>query len=101
MTHSDPSIEKALLGIFLQDADGYYSAAILARDDFSLDSHRRIYGVLSDMYGDNRHVDLATVADELRKRGQVDAVGGVAYLASLTEGIPRRSNPETYVKMLR
>ncbi|MGH8277676.1 MAG: replicative DNA helicase, partial [Steroidobacteraceae bacterium] len=48
-----------------------------------------------------RPVDIITLTEELGRRKEVESVGGVAYLSSLTEGLPRRENIEHYVKIVR
>jgi len=49
----------------------------------------------------SRAVDIVTLSEELAKRKEVEAVGGVAYLASLTEGLPRRISIEEYVRIVK
>jgi replicative DNA helicase len=73
----------------------------LKADDFSLDSHRKIYGVMLHLQEIGHAVDLITVNEELRKRKESEAVGGLAYLASLTEGLPRNLNVESYVRIVK
>jgi len=46
-------------------------------------------------------VDIVTVAEELRKKKELDSIGGVAYLASLSEGLPRKLSIESYVRIVR
>ena len=51
---------------------------------------------------DGHHaVDIVTLSEELARRKEVEAVGGVAYLASLTEGLPRRPSIEEYVRIVK
>ena len=83
--------EKTILGAILLDNAAHSEAAEkLDADDFSLDSHRRIYLRMSELMDSQRAVDIVTLANELARYKEVEAVGGVAYLASLTEGLPRR-----------
>ena len=70
-------------------------------DDFSLDSHRRVYRVMTDLLALGHAVDLITVMDALQKRRELDAIGGASYLAFLTEGIPRNPNIESYVRIIK
>ena len=80
--------ERSILGAILLDNHSYNEAAEKLRaDDFSLDSHRRIYSRMSELIDARRAVDIVTLAEELARRKEVEAVGGVAYLASLTEGL--------------
>ncbi|MDE3147982.1 MAG: replicative DNA helicase, partial [Acidobacteriota bacterium] len=94
--------EKTILGAILLDNAAHAEAAeALQPDDFSLDSHRRIYLRMSELMDSQRAVDIVTLADELGRNKEVEAVGGVAYLASLTEGLPRRPVIEEYIRIVR
>src|SRR5215831_5601638 len=94
--------EKTILGAILLDNQAHSEAAErLEADDFSLDSHKRIYQRMSDLLAEQRPVDIVTLANELSRFKEVEAVGGVAYLASLTEGLPRRPVIEEYVKIVK
>src|ERR1700742_473051 len=94
--------ERSILGAILLDNHSYNEAAEKLRaEDFSLDSHRRIYSRMSELIDARRAVDIVTLSEELAKRKEVEAVGGVAYLASLTEGLPRRPSIEEYVRIVK
>ncbi len=94
--------ERSILGAILLDNHCYNEAAEKIRaDDFSLDSHRRIYSRMAELIDSSRAVDIVTLAEELARRKEVEAVGGVAYLASLTEGLPRRVSIEEYVRIVK
>jgi replicative DNA helicase len=94
--------EKTILGAILLDNAAHSEAAEkLDPDDFSLDSHRRIYLRMSELMDTQRAVDIVTLANELAKYKEVEAVGGVAYLASLTEGLPRRPVIEEYIRIVK
>lgn len=94
--------EKTILGAILLDNAAHSEAAEkLAPDDFSLDSHRRIYMRMSELIDEQRAVDIVTLSHQLAKYKEVEAVGGVAYLASLTEGLPRRPVIEEYVRIVK
>jgi replicative DNA helicase len=94
--------ERTILGAILLDNQSHSEAAEkLVPDDFSLDSHRRIYTRMSDLIDAQRPVDIVTLSAELDKYKERDAVGGVAYLASLTEGLPRRPVIEEYVRIVK
>ncbi len=94
--------ERSILGAILLDNLTYNQAAELLRpDDFSLDSHRRIYAGIMELAESGRPVDLITLIEELNRRKEVEAVGGVAYLSSLTDGVPHRPSIEQYVRIVR
>ncbi len=94
--------ERCILGAILLDNLTYNQAAELLRpDDFSLDSHRRIFGSIMELSESGKPVDLITLAEELNRRKEVEAIGGIAYLSSLTDGLPHRPNIEQYVRIVR
>ncbi|MBS1802616.1 MAG: replicative DNA helicase [Cyanobacteria bacterium SZAS LIN-2] len=94
--------EKTILGAILLDNSFHSEAAEkLEADDFSLDSHKRIFQRMSDLMNEQRAVDIVTLSHELSRYKEVESVGGVAYLASLTEGLPLRPVIEDYVRIVK
>ena len=94
--------EKTILGAILLDNTAHAEAAeFLKSDDFSLDSHRRIFLRMTELIDTGRTVDIVTLSNELARYKEVESVGGVAYLASLTEGLPRRPVIEDYVRIVK
>ena len=94
--------EKVILGAILLDNAAHAEAAeAIKPDDFSLDSHRRIFLRMGELIDTGRAVDIVTLSHELSRYKEVEAVGGVAYLASLTEGLPRRPVIEDYVRIVK
>ncbi len=94
--------ERSILGAILLENSHYNEAAEkISSDDFALESHRRIFQRMAELIDNGRPVDIVTLVDELSRRKEVEAVGGVAYLASLTEGLPRRISIEEYVRIVK
>jgi replicative DNA helicase len=94
--------EKTILGAILLDNAAHSEAAErIEPDDFSLDSHRRIFMRMSELMDAQRAVDIVTLSHELARYKEIEAVGGVAYLASLTEGLPRRPVIEEYIRIVK
>jgi replicative DNA helicase len=94
--------EKTILGaILLENAAHAEAAEHIKPDDFSLDSHRRIFLRMSELIDTGRTVDIVTLSNELSRYKEVEAIGGVAYLASLTEGLPRRPVIEDYIRIVK
>jgi replicative DNA helicase len=94
--------EITVLGAMLLDAVAVTDAtAKLRPEDFSLDSHQRIYRVMLDLLAVGHAIDYITVMDALSKRRELDAIGGPAYLAYLSEGIPRHPKVEDYVRIIK
>jgi replicative DNA helicase len=99
---SSMDAERSILGAILLDNASYYQASeSLRSEEFSLDSHRRIFARMSDMIEAARPVDIITLSEELRTQQQLEAVGGVGYLASLTDGVPPRANIQHYVRIVK
>ena len=93
--------EKTILGSILLDNEALKEITVtLAYDDFFLDSHRRIWKRMAELYAAGRPIDIVTLASELSKNKEVEAVGGVAYIASLTEGLPRRPVIDEYIRIV-
>jgi replicative DNA helicase len=94
--------ERTILGAILLDNAAHAEAADkLAEDDFSLDSHRRIFLRMTELMNASRAVDIVTLSNELARMKEIETVGGVAYLASLTEGLPRRPVIEEYIRIVK
>src|SRR5580692_8255181 len=95
-------VEVAVLGAMLLDGMAISDAtAKLKAEDFSLDSHQRIYRSMIEMMAKGHGIDSLTVGEELGRRRELDSIGGPAYLAYLTEGIPRNFNIESYVRIVK
>jgi replicative DNA helicase len=94
--------ERTILGAILLDNATFYDASDKLRpEDFSLDSHRRIYAALCEQIESTQSTDVVRLGLHLENRKEIDAVGGKGYLWSLTEGMPRRITIEQYVKIVR
>jgi replicative DNA helicase len=94
--------EMTILGAMLVEPVAIIDATMYLKvDDFALDSHRKIYSAMLILSQAGHAVDIVTVSEELRKRKELDSVGSVAYLASLTEGLPRKLSVESYVAIVR
>ncbi len=94
--------EMTILGGMMVEPVAIVDATMLLRaDDFALDSHRRIYATMLALTELGHAVDIVTVSEELRRKKELDSVGGVAYLASLSEGLPRKLSIESYVRIVR
>jgi replicative DNA helicase len=94
--------ERSILGAILSDNFAYNQAAEhLKVEDFSLDSHRRIYARMVDLAESSRPIDMITLIEELERHKELQAIGDVAYVSSLLVGMPDRPSIEHYVKIVR
>ncbi|MGQ9525610.1 MAG: replicative DNA helicase [Armatimonadota bacterium] len=74
---------------------------ILRPEDFYREAHQRIYSAMWHLAERGEPVDLVTLTDELRARGQLEAVGGVSYLTTLLDSVPTAANAEYYARIVR
>ena len=94
--------EMTILGAMLVEPVAIIDATMLLKtDDFALDSHRKIYDAMLHLVEVGYAVDIVTVTDYLSKKKELDSVGGLPYLASLSEGLPRKLSIESYVRIVR
>jgi replicative DNA helicase len=94
--------ERSILGAILSDNFAYNQAAEHLRiEDFSLDSHRRIYSRMVDLAESSRPIDMITLIEELDRHKDLQAIGDVSYVSSLMIGVPDRPSIEHYVKIVR
>ena len=94
--------ERSILGAILLDNFAYNQAAEhLKSEDFSLDSHRRIYARMVELAESSRPIDMITLVEELDRHKDLEAIGDVAYVSSLVEGVPERPSIEHYVRIVR
>jgi replicative DNA helicase len=94
--------ERSILGAILLDNLAYSQAAEhLKTEDFSLDSHRRIYTRMVDLAEASKPIDLITLVEELDRHKELEAIGDVAYVSGLLDGVPDRPSIEHYVQIVR
>jgi replicative DNA helicase len=94
--------ERSILGAILLDNFSYNQAAEhLKPEDFSLDSHRRIYSRMIDLAESSRAIDMITLIEELSRRKELQSIGDVGYISSLLDGVPDRPSIEHYINIVR
>ena len=94
--------ERSVLGaVLLENTALHQAQQILREDDFYRDDHRRIYRTMGELSERSTAIDLLTVKEELERRGELDAVGGSSYLASLVDGVPKWANIEHYARIVK
>lgn len=94
--------EMAVLGGMLIDQDAVVKAVELVDDSmFHREAHRRLFRSLVRIWQRGDVIDEITVSDDLRKAGDFEAVGGVAFLSSLLDAVPTAANIEYHCKIVR
>jgi replicative DNA helicase len=94
--------EKSVLGAILISNDAFnHAAELIDSHDFFRDAHRRIFDKMVVLSQRGVAIDFITLKDELAKAGELDEVGGPAYVASLADGVPRSTNVEYYARIVK
>ena len=94
--------ERSVLGAVLID-NGMFNvvAAMMNSNAFFRDAHRRIFDRMVALSERSQPIDLVTLKEELERTGDLEEVGGPAYIASLTDGVPRSTNVEYYAQIVK
>jgi replicative DNA helicase len=99
---NDLEAEQVTLGSILLDAGAAARAmAILEPDDFYREHHRRIYQAMLAVHGRSEPVDIITVSDELRRRGEFEQIGGAEYLTALMHLVPTSAHVVRYATIVQ
>ena len=94
--------EKSVLGAILIHNEAFnHAAELLESRDFFRDAHRRIFEKMVTLSERNDAIDFVTLKEELSRAGELDNVGGPAYVASLADGVPRSANVEYYARIVK
>lgn len=94
--------EASVLGGILLENDAINRVLELLRpEDFYRESHRKIFRAMIELSDRNEPADLITLSDCLNAKGELEAVGGTAYLASLTATVPTAANIAYYARIVR
>jgi replicative DNA helicase len=105
LAHSLPAnveAERSILGAIMLDNLAYNEAAEhLKPEDFSLDSHRRIFTRMVDLAESSRPIDMITLVEELDRCKELETIGDVGYVSGLVDGVPDRPSIEHYIKIVR
>lgn len=93
--------EMSLLGAVLIDEETLADISEhVTPKDFYDKRHGTIFGGMMRLYEHHRPVDLLTLTDELKKKDELELVGGSAYLTELTNYVPTAAHAEAYAEMV-
>jgi replicative DNA helicase len=94
--------ERSILGAIILDNHALNAAVEKLRsEDFFLEQHRRIFERMIQLGEKQQGIDTVTLMDDLGRRGELEAAGGVAYLSQLADGLPRITNVEHYARIVK
>ncbi len=94
--------ERSVLGAILLDNEAFNTAiSIVTSAAFFRDAHRRIFERMTVLVERRSAIDFVILREELERAGELEEVGGAAYLASLVDGVPRATNVEYYARIVK
>lgn len=93
--------EESILSAILIDNSSLIDVLdILTADDFYRSAHQIIFAAVIDLFSKNEPIDLITLTNILRKKKQLDEIGGATYLAKLVDSVPLAVNAQHYAKII-
>lgn len=93
--------ESVLGGVLIDNSALDRALELVEPDDFYREAHRKIMRAMLGLHERNEPVDLVTLSDELRRRGDLQDVGGSPYLVELAEKVPTAANVAHYARIVR
>lgn len=94
--------EASVLGGILLENEAFDRVLeIVTPDLFYRESHRKVFRAMMELSDRSEPVDLITLSEFLKAKGELDAVGGTAYLASLANLVPTAANIAHYARIVR
>ena len=101
LTPQSLEAEQSTLGAMLMERDAVARAVeILTVDDFYRELHKQIFKSILKLFDKGEPIDIVTIAEDLRRNGKLDDVGGSAYLSALIEACPSSVNVEAYANVV-
>lgn len=103
-THTAPhnlQAEQAVLGAMMMDVAALVtSLEKIRKDQFYYGQNQIVFEALQKLHGENIAIDVATIANQLEKMGQVETIGGIEYIAELIDAVPTVAHLDYYIEIL-
>jgi replicative DNA helicase len=94
-------LEEAVLGAIMLEKSAFDTVVeILKPECFYADGHQRIYRAMQGLQQNNQPIDILTVVEELRRREELDMVGGPYYVTKLTNAVVSSANIEAHSRII-
>lgn len=94
--------ERSVIGGLMLDPQAWDSVSeILIDMDFYRPEHRQIFSVMTKLVDDSEPVDVVTIGERLDKRGELDDIGGMAYLIEVADATPSSANIVNYATIVK
>ena len=94
-------LEEAVLGALMLEKDAFSIISdIIKTESFYEDTHQSIFGAIHNLAMQQKPVDVLTVVEELKRRGELEQVGGAVYVAELTDKVASAAHVEYHARII-
>ena len=94
-------LEQAVLGAMMLDKNAVTDTIdILKQESFYDPKHQYIFEAIRDLFGTSKPIDLLTVTDLLKKKGELQAAGGAVYISQLTSKVASTAHVEYHARII-
>lgn len=93
--------ESLLASVLVNNSIFHDIVDVVTPGDFYRASHQKIFGAIVDLFSRKGPVDLTTLSNALRKRGQLEEIGGSTYLSNMIDQVPLAVNAPHYAQIIR
>ncbi|MDB2675648.1 replicative DNA helicase [Flavobacteriales bacterium] len=94
-------LEQAVLGALMIDNDALSnSIELLKPESFYQTEHQKVFSAIEDLFNSTQPVDILTVTNLLKQKGELRDVGGAAFVSKLTERVASAANIETHARII-
>ncbi|MEJ6347839.1 replicative DNA helicase [Holzapfeliella sp. He02] len=98
----DEEAEKSVLGAIFLDPEAIVEASeLITTDDFYRHANQVVFAAMLELNGQDKAIDVVTLTDELKRRKQLEDIGGVSYISELAEAVPTAANIVYYAKIVQ
>ncbi len=94
--------EQSVIGAILLENEVLPSVMeYLSPHDFYKDAHKRIYSAMLELYNKSEPIDLITLTEQMRRKEELEAIGGASYLSSIVSHVPTSANVRYHAKIVK
>ena len=98
LPHSDEA-ERAVIGAMLMDADAIVTASeIIGSDDFYQRQYGILFDVMTELYGEDKPVDLVTLQERLKNKDVPPELTSVEFISGIVNDVPLSANVKYYAE---
>jgi replicative DNA helicase len=99
--HSLEAEKTVLGGILVNNESLNVVLSVITPEDFYKEAHQRIIERIAALVDKGQPVDLLTLSEEMQKAGLLEEIGGMSYLSTLMDGVPKSLNVEYYAQIIK